>query len=158
MLSVLLVVAIVGGLGTLGYVIGKPRVEERFTEFYILGPEGKPEGYPKEFTLSKGKVFSVKYAEASGIPKLEAEGKVIMGVVNQEHQTTDYRVEITIDGERVWRGEPLTLQQEQKWEQAVSLIPVKIGAAQKVEFLLYKGVNTEPYRTLHLWIDVRESS
>jgi len=45
-LSVILVIAIIGAIGTLGYVIAKPKVGERFTEFYILGPNGKAEGYP----------------------------------------------------------------------------------------------------------------
>ena len=51
-LSVVLVVAILGALGTLGYVIAAPRVGERFTEFYILGAEGKAADYPRELEPS----------------------------------------------------------------------------------------------------------
>ena len=46
-LSVILVVSILGALGMLGYVIAKPKVGERFTEFYILGREGKAIDYPR---------------------------------------------------------------------------------------------------------------
>ena len=42
-LSIVLVVAIIGATGTLRYVISTPKVGERFTEFYILGPQGKAE-------------------------------------------------------------------------------------------------------------------
>ena len=40
-LSIILIVAILGAIGTLSYVIAAPKVSERFTELYILGPEGK---------------------------------------------------------------------------------------------------------------------
>ena len=47
-LSIVLILAILGAIGTLAYVIASPKVGERFTEFYILGLEGKAEGYPKK--------------------------------------------------------------------------------------------------------------
>ncbi|GAH60338.1 unnamed protein product, partial [marine sediment metagenome] len=77
-LSVVLVVAILGALGTLGYVIAKPKVGERFTEFYILGVGGKAEDYPQELTIGE-------------------EGKVIVGIINREHERVSYHVEVMID-------------------------------------------------------------
>ncbi len=137
-LAILLVVAIAGAIGTLGYVIATPKVGERFTEFYILGLEGKAENYPQELALGQ-------------------EGRVILGIVNQEHETTEYQVEITIDGEKVGEAGPFTLNHEEKWEQEVVFAPTKAGASQKVEFLLYKGASAEPIQRLHLWIDVKEA-
>ncbi|GAI18944.1 unnamed protein product, partial [marine sediment metagenome] len=45
-LSIILVVAVLGALGMLGYVIAAPKVGEKFTEFYILGLSGKATDYP----------------------------------------------------------------------------------------------------------------
>ena len=47
---------------------------------------------------------------------------------------------------------------EEKWEQEVSFIPQVAGYDQKVEFLLYRNEEIEPYLTLHLFIDVKERS
>ena len=43
----LLLAAIVGTIGTLIYVVHTPNESEKFTEFYILGPEGKQKTIPK---------------------------------------------------------------------------------------------------------------
>jgi len=79
-LSVVLVAAILGSLSTLGYVLATPRIGERFTEFYILGPGGKAENYPTQLRVGE-------------------EGRVIVGIVNREHEPSSYRVEVWIDGE-----------------------------------------------------------
>ncbi len=100
--------------------------------------EGKAENYPRELTLGQ-------------------EGRVILGIVNQEHETTEYKIDITNDGEKVEEIGPIALNHEKKWEQAVAFVPTRAGANQKVEFLLYKGASTESYQRLHLWIDVKEA-
>jgi len=145
-LSVVLVVAILGAIGTLGYAIAAPRVGEEFTEFYILGPHGKAENYPTEL-------------------KVGEEGKVIMGIVNHEQEWASYKVEVWIDGEKATlridgedRDEIIVeLENEGKWEKKVGLVPQKAGEEQKVEFVLYK--DGEPYleEPLHLRIDVEET-
>jgi len=136
-LTVLLVVAVLGAIGSLVYVTATPRVGERFTEFYILGPQGKAEDYPKVLVLGEKAV-------------------VRLGIVNHEHETTDYRVEITIDGEKVSEIGSIALKHEGKWEQPITFSPTRAGAHQKVEFSLYKGEDTEPYRKVYLWITVME--
>jgi len=138
-LTLVLVLSIAGAIGTLGYVIAAPKGGERFTEFYILGLDGKAEGYPEEFTMGD-------------------EGRVILGIVNREHEVTEYRVEITFDGEAVEEVGPIMLDHKAKWEQEVSFAPVRAGPNQKAEFLLYKGGGVEPYLALHLRIDVEEAS
>ena len=138
LLTILLLVAIVGAIGTLAYVVTTPKVGERFTEFYILGLEGKSEDYPREIILGE-------------------EGRVILGIANREHENTEYRIEIIIDGEKEGEIGPITLDHEEKWEQEVGFSPIRSGANQKVQFLLYKGVSSEPYLALHLWIDVKEA-
>jgi len=136
--SILLVFAIFAALGTVVYVIQSPGVGERFTEFYILGIEGKAEGYPQEIILGD-------------------KGEVIVGIVNREHEPTVYTVEISIDGENIVEVGPVSLDHEGKWEQKVSFNPSRAGPNQKVEFLLYRGESTDPYQGLHLWVDVKET-
>ncbi|MCL0029831.1 DUF1616 domain-containing protein [Dehalococcoidia bacterium] len=140
-LSIVLILAIVGAIGTLGYVIASPRVGERFTEFYILGLEGKAEGYPTELTVGE-------------------EGRVILGITNREHEIMSYEVKIKVDGVLQRRIGPVELEHEESWREQVGFIPQEPGEDQKVQFVLYKirtlGTEDEPGPTLHLWIDVKE--
>lgn len=136
-LSIILIAAILGAIGTLGYVIATPKVGEKFTEFYILGLEGKAIDYPREL-------------------KVGEEGRVIVGIINREHETVNYWVEVRIDGVRNNQVGPLELEHDEKWEGIVSFTPDRAGDSQKVEFLLYKDKEGEPYLRLHLWIDVKE--
>lgn len=136
-LSIVLILAVLGAMGTMIYMIVTPQIEDRFTEFYILGPEGKTNDYPSELIL-------------------EEEGRVNLGIVNREHETVVYRVEVTVGNEKINEVGPVTLNHEEKWEQEVIFAFSRAGLKQKVEFLLYKEGQTEAYRSLHLWIDVKE--
>ena len=66
--KVLLVVLVIAILGALGYIIATPKVGERFTEFYVLGTEGKAVDYPRVLVVGK-------------------EGRVVVGIVNRERET-----------------------------------------------------------------------
>ena len=53
----------------------------------------------------------------------------------------------------------LTLQNNETWERPVTYILNNTGDRQKLEFLLYKKGNfTEPYRDLHLWVNVTKTA
>jgi len=135
-LSVVLVLAIVGAIGTLGYVIATPKVGERFTEFYILGLQGKAEAYPTNL-------------------KLGEKGKIILGIVNHEQEEMNYQVKVIVDGMeegvKIWledENEELTpianntinieaLANEEKWERNLLFEPLQKGERQKLEFLLF---------------------
>ena len=137
-LSIILIVVILGAMGTFGYIIATPEMGEEFTEFYILGLEGKAEDYPKEVVVGEM-------------------GRVIVGIINRERETVSYRVEVRIDGARNNEVGPLVLAHDEKWEEAISFTPDRVGDNQKVEFLLYKDGEGEPYlKPLHLWIRVKE--
>lgn len=135
-LAGVLLLAILAGIGVFGYAIAVPRAEERFTEFYIVASGGIAEGYPRELALGE-------------------EATVILGIVNHERQSTDYSVEINIDGEKVQEIGPIGLASNGKSEQSVSFIPSKVGEVQRVEFLLYRNDESEPYLELFLWLDVK---
>jgi len=137
-LSIGLVVAIVAALGCLGYVIANPKQGEKFTEFYILGPEGKAENYPQQVMVGE-------------------EARVILGIVNHEHQPLSYRVEIKINGVKNKELRTGILAHEEKWEQVVGFTPEEVGVNQKVEFWLYKDEELQPCfeEPLHLYIDVK---
>lgn len=144
-LSVVLVAAIIGAIGMLVYVVASPKVGERFTEFYILGMEGKAEHYPEALSVGE-------------------EGVVLLGIVNHEGEQTNYCVRLEMDGEEadlVVGGEAkdallVTLAHEEKWEGEVGFIPQKVGEEQKVKFLLYKEGEAEPYLDLHIWLNVEQ--
>lgn len=56
-----------------------PKEGEKFTEFYILGPDGNASGYPTNLSV-------------------EEEGEVIIGVVNHEYAQVTYQLEVRLDG------------------------------------------------------------
>jgi len=135
-LSVILTIAILGTIGVLIFIFAFPKGGEKFTEFYILGLDGKATDYPEE--LRPGET-----------------GKVIVGIVNHEQQTVSYRVEVRINGTKKNEVDSITLDNEAKWEDTISFTPDTVGDGQKIEFLLFK--NNEPEYNLgtHLWIDVK---
>ena len=137
-LSVILVIAILGALGMMGYAIATPKVGERFTEFYILGLDGQAADYPMEIKV--------------GEPE-----RVTVGIVNHESEVVSYHVEVKIDGVKNNEVGPIVLANGQKWEGIVTFTPNKVVDNEKVDFLLYKNVEAEPsLALLHLWIDVVE--
>ena len=131
--------AIIAAIGTLIYVISTPKVGERFTEFYILGEGGKAEGYPRKLIVGE-------------------EAYVILGIVNHEYESVSYTVKVLIGGEENTFIGPVILEHEEKWEEKIGFTPTQPGENIKVEFLLFREdqANSEPYRSLHLWIDVSE--
>ncbi|WP_456421215.1 DUF1616 domain-containing protein [Thermococcus sp.] len=74
-LTVVLIIAIVTSVGVLAYVVTHPKPGEAFTEFYILGPNGKASDYPTELLV-------------------EENATVIIGIVNHEHRNVTYYVQI----------------------------------------------------------------
>ena len=137
-LTIVLAVAILIALTGIVYAVVTPKPENAFTEFYILGHGGKAEGYPEQIRVGE-------------------EASLVLVIVNHEYEVVSYRVEVRVDG--VWNNEvgPIMLAGEQEWEEMVGFTPDKAGDDQKVEFLLYKDGETEPYlKPLQLWVDVVE--
>ena len=135
-LSVILALTILGVLGVLGYTIANPKAGEKFTEFYILGLEGKAIDYPEALMVGE-------------------EGKVLVGIINREREIATYWLEVDIDGVKNNEVGAVTLKDGEKWEGIAGFTPDKAGDNQKVEFLLYRQGREGVYQRLHLWVDVQ---
>jgi uncharacterized membrane protein len=134
-----LLVLTLAGLGVGAYFLATSSGgSEKLTEFYVLAPSGKAEGYPR--TVDVGQKFTL-----------------ILGVVNHEGEEASYRVQATIAGGLAASLDSLHLANKEKWEGPLALTATHPGSNQKVEFVLYKGGDDVPYRTLHLWLDVESS-
>lgn len=139
-LAITLMIAILGTLAALSYfIIETPKVEETFTDFYILGPEGVAANYTME--LKSGEL-----------------AKVTAGIINHERKEISYRVEVVIDGKKSTEVGPMILANEQKWEGEIDYVPETPAADQKVEFRLYKDDEAKPsLEPLYLRVDVSEN-
>ncbi|MDH7508568.1 MAG: DUF1616 domain-containing protein [Methanomassiliicoccales archaeon] len=74
-LNIILVISIAASLIALVYVIAVPKQGEKFTEFYILGPDGKAHNYPTNLTVGEN-------------------ATIIIGIANHEYREVNYAVEI----------------------------------------------------------------
>ena len=137
-LTILLVISIILSVLALIYVIVTPKQGEKFTEFYILGPEGMAYDYPTSVMAGNNST-------------------VIVGVVNHEYSLVNYTMHISLNNSTIL-GKEVALEHNQTWEEPVVYVLDKPGDSQKLEFLLYKEDNfTAPYRDLHLWVNVSEN-
>ncbi|BDZ69019.1 DUF1616 domain-containing protein [Methanobacterium ferruginis] len=134
-LSIILLIALVLAIAATIYIIITPHQGEKFTEFYILGPEGKASDYPTNLTSGQN-------------------GSVIIGVVNHEYATKDYQLVVKVN-ETILKNDTITLTNGQKVEIPFSFIAGDSGE-KKLEFLLYKLPDHENvYRSLHLWLNIQ---
>jgi len=133
-LSIVLIASIIGSFATLVYVVVTPKTGERFTEFYVIGPNETASDYPTAL-------------------KVGEEGKVVIGIVNHEYENVTYRLEVIFNGSLI-HEEHVFLIENEKLEIPFTFKATKKGEKQKLEFLLYKDQQIEPYRALHLWINV----
>lgn len=134
-LSVILVLSIIFSVIILVYVIVSPIQGEKFTEFYILGNEGKADNYPT--IIGSGNNSSL-----------------IVGIVNHEYSPVNYTLLISLENNTLSRKN-VQLKHNSTWEERTYFTPEIKGNNLKLDFLLYKGNNlTAPYRDLHLWVNV----
>ena len=133
-LSVVLIATIVLAIATTAYIVIKPKQGEKFTEFYILGPNGKAADYPTNITAGKT-------------------GSVIIGVVNHEYKPVNYEVVVKLNG-TVLKTQNITLNNTQTLEVPYNFTASGTGK-KEMEFLLYKLPDqSNAYRSLHLWINI----
>jgi outer membrane lipoprotein-sorting protein len=114
-------------------------IQEPFTEFYILGPEGKADNYPTNYVLGEN-------------------GTLIVGITNHEYRHVNYTMDIRL------KNTSLPLSPDQKHislghndtsKKAITITPPFEGTNMELEFLLFNEIdNSMPYRNLNLWINV----
>lgn len=138
-LTIALVLAALVAVTAWAYSIAAPKPGERFTELYILGPDGVAGSYPTNFTLGDLEPITV-------------------GVVNHEYRNVAYGLVVQLNDSRgvtALREEKLALAHNQTWTETLEIMPDRAGKAMKLEVLLYAdGNTTSPYRECHLWVDV----
>ncbi len=141
-LTVFLIFSILLSVATLIYVVMTPKEGEHFTEFYILGPEGKADNYTTKYILGEHSTITV-------------------GIVNHEYRPVNYTMEIWLENKSFPLPENLqhiTLAHNETWQKPVTFSPPFVGKNMKLEFLLFNETNKNtPYRNLHLWIDVNST-
>lgn len=130
----ILVLVLIIAIGSLIYTCVFPKQGEKFTEFYILGPDGKADSYPQQLAIDEP-------------------GTVIVGIINREHVgNISYYTEVKVGNESIGTSNLIMLNNDEQWEQPVGFRLWQIGNSQKVEFILYK--NNSPYKECYLWVNV----
>jgi uncharacterized membrane protein len=131
----ILIFSLVLAISLVYFVITVPKIGEQFTEFYILGPEGKADNYSTD----------IKYNSPS---------HVLIGVANHEYIPVNYTVQVVLEN-NILTDTWFRLNHNEIWEQNVTYIPEKTGKNMKLEFWLFKEDNfTAPYRELNMWVNI----
>ena len=137
----------------LAYIAVTPREGERFTEFYLTGPNGNLSNFPSVLNVSQP-------------------GTITIGLVNNEGIRTSYAVRVDLVGVQIvynatiasnetkdvnrttWSWINLTLSDRENWTNPY-IFRISSSGLWKVEFLLFKdGPFPSAYRTLHFFIQV----
>jgi len=143
-------VAIAIAVGILIYIIVTPRPGEAFTAIYILGPDGKAEGYPTNLSIGEN-------------------ATVIVGIYNHEHREVRYTIIATINdsAEVVYLNDwnktcvltndtayaiNITLSHDQTWEKEFKFSIAHPGKYKVMWKLLMDG--KESSYEVHLWVNV----
>jgi uncharacterized membrane protein len=130
-------------IGTFGYVTFMPHESERFTEFYILGPQRMAENYTTEY-VSGGN------------------GTYIIGITNNEHRTMNYTMEVRLENQSLplpANLQDIRLAHNTTLEEPLVITPSIEGNNMKLEFLLFNETEKKtPYRDLRLWVNVTNAT
>ena len=131
-----LVVAVLAVIGTVAWKIQQPTPGEAFTEFYILGAQGKLQDYPTDLRSGESQGYNV-------------------GIINREGGPATYDVRAFLEEAKVGSLGSLSLSDDETWEGVLEITPTSAGERQKLELRLYRDGGGEAYRTVHLFVEVR---
>jgi uncharacterized membrane protein len=135
-ISIILALAVLGAAGTLVYDYAAPQTGEKYTDFYILGPDGRATDYTRDLAVGWS-------------------GRVVVGIINHEQEPASYRVAAKIDGRDNAALGPVTLNGGEKWEGEMAYTADRAGKNQPLEFYLYKNGSAQPsLKPLRLWINI----
>jgi uncharacterized membrane protein len=137
-LSLLVAAAFVIVLAVLIYTVWLPKTGERFTEFYILDEQGQESDYIMD------------------LQELGT-GSVTLGIINREGREMVYSVVVREPGEADRETAHVVLQSEEVWEQSVEFSAGTAAENKKIEFLIYRSGEMEPYRSVYVRTNIRSS-
>jgi len=115
-------------------IIVLPQPSEPFTELYLLGASGNASGYPTNLTVGQM-------------------ANVTVGVVNHENADVNYTLVATLNNSTI-TTESFSLANNQNWQNSISFTAATRGSGQQLLFDLYKGGQTNVYRSVYLFITV----
>jgi len=85
-LTIILAITIIVAMASLVYVIATPKIGEKFTEFYLLGPGSIADDYPRNLTMGENAGVSI-------------------GIVNHEYKTVNYTIEVWLINQSTYYDE-----------------------------------------------------
>jgi uncharacterized membrane protein len=129
-------ITVVAGLTV--YIASGSQTGEPFTEFYLLGSNGKLADYPLNLTLGE-------------------KGTVTLGIVNHENGKVTYQINVGFNDRTIDKFENIQLDSEAAWNQTYTFTPQTAGDKLKLEFQLYKEGTAQVYRSLQLWVNVQST-
>jgi len=133
-ISIIIIIALIIGMIGVFYVILNPTKTEGFTEFYLLGPDGKAGNYPTNLNPRE-------------------KGNVTIGLVNHEHSPESYLIKIRKNN-TILKEENVSLANNEKKEIFFEFTAGPSGEY-KIEFDLYKLPDTQNiYRSVFLLVNV----
>jgi uncharacterized membrane protein len=133
-LSIILIIVIIMAVAATIYIVIFPQPGEKFTEFYILGQNGKAAGYPTNLTAGES-------------------GNLTIGIVNHEYTTSTYQL-VVKNNQTILKNESIMLTNNEKKEIPFTFKFYKRNNHQ-LEFLLYKLPDTQNvYRSLNMYVSV----
>ncbi|KKH49594.1 hypothetical protein EO95_14950 [Methanosarcina sp. 1.H.T.1A.1] len=142
-LRTFLAISVLALVGSVAYVSIVPHDQEPFTEFYILGPEGKADNYTTEYVQGES-------------------GTVIIGIANHEHRAVNYTMDVRLENRSLPLPENLRnikLDDNITLEEPLEITPSFEGENMELEFLLFNETEKDvPYRDLRLWINVTKEA
>ena len=79
-----------------------------------------------------------------------------VGIVNHERATVTYTIRTFLGNTQMGSLGPLILEDGDTWEGKINVTPTTAGDQQKLELRLYRETGSKVYRSVHLFVDVRE--
>ncbi|MFN8377228.1 MAG: DUF1616 domain-containing protein [Anaerolineae bacterium] len=138
-LGTLLVALLVLAAGLFGAALvatyAVPGPAHRYSEFYVLGPDGNAEDYPR--TLQTGIATTL-----------------LLTVSNHEGNSHRYMITAHIGGSTVGESESLSLDDGASATISLNITPTVAGDNQPIDVILRREGDAGPYRTLRLWADI----
>jgi len=133
--SIILIILLVVAISATVYIIVNPFQGDKFTELYILGPDGKAGNYPTNLSVNET-------------------GNLKVGIVNHEQATTQYNLVTTLNGVKITEESYTLLNNETKLID-YSFVAKTYGNNQTLEFNLYKlPDNNNIYRSVFLYLNI----